>query len=157
MKNTNILAESIGSVEVTVELKNSKYPYMVRLAEHAATLLRTKRVVSLGLGNPQQCTPSTENRILRVNIHNCTTGSRWGRLCCGWLGVGWAEFSISWSVEDGNKVVTNHQKKFATSGAIGLDDTCNANVGENFIMKTAKVTAPTHILNHLLHEYKEYS
>jgi len=146
---TNISAESIGSVEVTVELKNSKYPYRVRLAEQAATLLRTKLVISLGLGTQQQCTPSRSNRILRVSVDNCTPGSRWGRMCCGWLGVGWAVLYISWSVEDGNKVVTNHQKKYATSGAIGLDDTCDELFGEHFIMKTAKVTAPKYILNHL--------
>jgi len=151
MTNTNITADNIGSVEVTVDLKkNSKYPYMVRLAEQAATLLRTELLKSLGLGNGQHISQLSKFRILHVNIDNCTPGSRWGRMCCGELGVGWAVLCISWSVEDGNKVGMNRNKKeFATSGAIGLDDVCDENVGENFIKKTAMDTAPKYILNHL--------
>jgi hypothetical protein len=83
-----------------------------------------------------------------VNIDNCTPGDRCGRICCGEFGVGWAVLGISWSVDqDGNEVSSMHRnrKEFASSGACRFADLCDENIGENFITKTAKDTAPQYV------------
>ena len=68
-----------------------------------------------------------------------------------WRARSWLGCTLHWSVDqDGNAVGMNrNRKEFATSGGFGFADLCDENIGENFITKTARDTAPKYVLNHL--------
>ncbi|GFH55664.1 hypothetical protein CTEN210_12140 [Chaetoceros tenuissimus] len=134
---------TIFKVEVDIKNKDAKYSYYNRLANEAAKNLQTALETKL----QKQNVKADLKRVVRIKIKTCDPGSRGGRICCGELGVGWAKFAISWEVSEGdsNDAVVLGKKAYETSGAIGFEDMCSPDVGENFIFQTASVDAPSDI------------
>ena len=75
---------------------------------------------------------SKSRYVLTVTLLQCTEGSRWGRICCGELGVGWVVLEIQWKLTDTvtSIVLTKGTKKLRDSGAIGFVDMCKSDMGE---------------------------
>jgi hypothetical protein len=78
-------------------------------------------------------TTNKEDAItLNVTIIACSEGSRWGRMCCGELGVGWVLLKLNWHLlSKDNKRLTNPTgERLRDSGALGFADLCEENFGE---------------------------
>lgn len=72
---------------------------------------------------------------LKISFLQCTKGSRWGRMCCGELGMGWVVLELDWSLVEGDKVLKQPAKfKLRDSGAAGISDLCDSDYGENVLL-----------------------
>lgn len=75
------------------------------------------------------------SRTLSIEILECTDGSRWGRICCAELGYGWIILDARWKVKDmDGKILKQGTKVWNDSGAIGLDDVCESDLGEKRLL-----------------------
>lgn len=71
---------------------------------------------------------------LKVTILSVSKGSRWGRICCGELGLGWAVLRTEWCLtRDGKNLTQPKLETTKDSGAIGIKD-ANAEYGEKQIV-----------------------
>ena len=78
---------------------------------------------------------STE--VLTLNIIQCTDGSRWGRMCCGELGVGWIVLEIKWRlIDEYQSVLVEGASKLHHSGGIGCADIMEKDFGENSLLNS---------------------
>lgn len=68
---------------------------------------------------------------LTATVTACSIGSRWGRMLCGELGVGWIVLHVQWYLEneDGMKLTEPKTVKIRDSGVIGVEDICDVNFG----------------------------
>jgi len=84
---------------------------------------------------------------LNLNILQCTEGSRWGRMCCAEVGVGWIVLEIKWELIDENKgcVLVKGASKLRDSAAIGFADLCESNYGEENLLNTMTPNLATEI------------
>jgi hypothetical protein len=83
---------------------------------------------------------SKGNIILKITVLACSGGSRFGRICCAELGVGWVMLDCEWLLMTGDAKLTKTTKptkpkteSLRSSGAIGFTDVCDASYGENTI------------------------
>lgn len=83
-----------------------------------------------------------------INIEMCTEGSRWGRICCGELGMGWIVLNLTWQLQ-GNPEPAR-RIKLRDSGAIGFTDVCEPNYGENLLLNDMTVRAARKITKEAL-------
>ena len=135
---------NVVNVQLRLEKRDAGKSYNVRLAEENAKLLQTNLETQLKQGS----TSAFATLALHINITRCTPGSRAGRVCCGELGVGWALLFIQWSISEGGDkiVIASGTEKYRSSGALGCDDICESTVGEDFVCKVARSTAPGDIV-----------
>ena len=75
--------------------------------------------------------------VLNLSILQCTEGDRWGRICCGELGVGWIVLEIEWKLKDEKGcVLVNGASKLRDSGVVGCSDLCDNYYGEKNLINT---------------------
>jgi hypothetical protein len=80
---------------------------------------------------------SNNSIMLNLNILQCTEGSRWGRICCGELGLGWIVLETKWElVDEKGCVLVKGASKLRDSGALGCVDMCANDYGEQSLLKT---------------------
>jgi hypothetical protein len=78
--------------------------------------------------------PGEGTSTLKVTILSVSKGSRWGRICCGEVGVGWAVLKSEWCLtRDGKNLTPPKIETTRDSGAAGTKD-ANAEYGENQIV-----------------------
>jgi hypothetical protein len=113
-----------------VMLKDKKVtPRQLTLANEVVT--RMTETIQKGHFFP----PNAGDITLTITIVACSEGSRYGRLCCGELGVGWVVLECEWLLMRGDvKLTTTKTEKLRDSGAIGFADLCDANYGENTLL-----------------------
>jgi hypothetical protein len=67
--------------------------------------------------------PSEGDVTLKVAVLSISKGSRWGRICCGECGVGWASLTTEWCLtRDGKDLSTPIKHTTLDSGAAGTKD-----------------------------------
>lgn len=60
---------------------------------------------------------------LKLTVSSISKGSRWGRICCGECGVGWAVLKTEWCLTRNGKNLTSPKTETTRdSGAIGTKD-----------------------------------
>ncbi|KAL3893227.1 MAG: hypothetical protein SGARI_008304 [Bacillariaceae sp.] len=76
-------------------------------------------------------------QTIKIDILQCTEGSRCGRICCSEIGVGWVVLEIKWQLLQGKRdiVVAQGKDKLRDGGSIGCADMCSSDVGENALLK----------------------
>jgi hypothetical protein len=111
--------------------KDKQNPYRVNLANQVVELMTT------AFGAYSWYTTNKEEAItLNVTIIACSEGSRWGRICCGELGVGWVLLKLNWHLlsQDNKRLTEPTEEKFRDSGAIGCVDMCEDKFGEQTML-----------------------
>ena len=80
---------------------------------------------------------SNGSTVLNLSILQCTEGDRWGRICCGELGVGWIVLEIEWNLKDEKGcVLVQGASKLRDSGVVGFSDLCDNYYGEKNLINT---------------------
>lgn len=85
------------------------------------------------------------SNTLTIDILQCTEGSRWGRVCCSEVGVGWVVLEVSWKLVAGKevippdatppKILCEGTKKLRDGGNLGFADLCEPKLGESTLVE----------------------
>lgn len=97
---------------------------------------------------PSTSSSNNEDAVtLYITISACSEGSRWGRIWCGELGVGWAVLRVGWCLltQGGDPLTKPCTEVFRDSGAVGFQDLCNAHHGENQVLDSMCFLAANHV------------
>jgi hypothetical protein len=126
-------ADKNTTIRVVFELelrpKDQKVPDRVTLANKVVE--RMSETIFRGNFFP----PSKGDITLKITVVACSEGSRWGRICCGELGMGWVMLDCDWLLMRGDAKLTEPKtQSLRSSGAIGFTDMCDENFGENTIL-----------------------
>lgn len=114
------MAEQTASARVWYEVKlspeDAKDPKKMSEAYKVGTIL-TKTLS--GYFPPDQGEITVKVIILKIN-----KGSRWGRICCGEAGMGWASLDVDWCLldRDGKEITPLKRERAKDSGALGTRD-----------------------------------
>jgi len=133
-QTTDVPPTSQEKSRVTYEVKLSEKHNMDGKKQSEAYRVgsQMKKVLASSIYFP----PSDEDDAvsLKVKILSVTKGSRWGRICCGEFGVGWAVLKTEWCLtRDGKSLTALNMETTRDSGAAGTKDG-DANYSEKQIV-----------------------
>jgi hypothetical protein len=116
--------------EVKLRPKDQKVPNRVTMANDVVERM-SETILQKGNFFP----PNKRDITLKVTVVACSEGSRWGRICCGELGVGWVMLDCEWLLARGDTKLTEPTTEtLRSSGAAGFSDVCDANFGQNTLL-----------------------
>mmetsp|Transcript_48506 Transcript_48506/g.48867 ORF Transcript_48506/g.48867 Transcript_48506/m.48867 type:complete len:135 (-) Transcript_48506:106-510(-) len=73
-------------------------------------------------------------KVLKLDINSCTKGSRWGRMCCAELGMGWIKLQVKWTLMLEKELLVEGTWKGDDAAGIGFTDLCDSDAGENILL-----------------------
>lgn len=117
------MAEQTASARVWYEVKlspeaDAKDPKKMSEAYKVGAILNKT------LSGDQYFPPNQGDITVKVIILKINKGSRWGRICCGEAGMGWASLDVDWCLlrQDGKEVSPVKRERVKDSGALGTRD-----------------------------------
>jgi hypothetical protein len=148
-KLSNYSMSDIGMVTVEVDLdqEDKQVLYRTTLASSITPVIQKEVQQSLKLS----CTDNKESTLsIQLKIKRCSEGSRWGRICCGELGMGWSLLFVEWTLvekdaENDGTLIGPEVVQCRNSGAIGFVDVCESDYGEKSVQRMAQEEVPAGI------------